>query len=657
MSDATNRNAAPGEERGPDTPDAPANDAAASDAARSVSAQLGHVPDAPGVYLWKHAEEVLYVGKAKSLRKRMRQYVGGHDGRERIPVMMERVDGFDYVVTGNEVESLILEASLIKQLRPPFNVDYKDDKSFPFLALTMDDPFPAIKYTREKHRPGTRYFGPYTDARAARETLEVTRRVYPVCRTACVEWKRLNAKAGAPTGKPCFDYHVGKGPGPCVGAITPEAYAENVAAVTAFLEGRQTDIAEGLERAMREAAADLNYERAARLRNSLEAVKAVLERQRVVSDRPLDMDVLGIEREETIAGVHLLLVREGRVLAGNEFVLDKGLDVPGPELIEGLLLRYYEQASHIPREVVLPELPEDPTVMEEWLSGLRGSRVRLLVPQRGEKRALADLATTNARHSLARYKHRTRYDEERLNRALLELESALALPVPPMRIECYDISTLHGRHSVGSMVVFSGGRPDAAAYRRFKVRLPAEEANDVAMLSEVLRRRFARDRAGDLRFAQRPDLVIVDGGPPQLHAAAAVMADLGISAIPLAALAKREEELFVRGWDRSVVLPNGSASLYLVKRVRDEAHRFAIEYHRQLRGHAMTASVLDEVPGLGPKRKKALLAHFSSLKRLRAASVTEVAAVPGIPAAVAAEIVQVVGRSKQQHADEESGGV
>ncbi|MHB1477758.1 MAG: excinuclease ABC subunit UvrC, partial [Coriobacteriia bacterium] len=576
-----------------------------------VTTQLGHVPDAPGVYFWKQGDEVLYVGKAKSLRKRMRQYTGGHDDRAMIPKMMARVDSFDYVTTTTEAESMILEANLIKELRPPYNVDFKDDKSFPFIALTLSDPFPAIKYTREKHRPGTRYFGPYTDARAARETMEVVRRVYPVCRATCVEWKRLTARGGEPTGTACFDYHVGKGPGPCVGAITQAEYRERIDKIAAFLEGRQREVADELQRAMREAAAELDYERAARLRNSLDAVRASLERQRVVSDRPLDLDVIGLEREETITGVHLLHVREGRIVGSNEFTLDKGLDVGEVELIEGFLLRYYGTASYVPREVLVPVLPEEPEAAEAWLRGLRGTNVHLLVPQRGDKRSLLELASVNARHSLARYKHRTRYDEERLNRALLELESALALPVPPLRIECYDISTLHGRHSVGSMVVFTGGRADKAAYRRFKVRLPAEEANDVAMMAEVLRRRFAREDAGDSRFArQRPDLLLIDGGKPQLNAVHAVLAELGLTHISLASLAKREEELWVPGWDEPVVLPNGSPSLYLVKRVRDEAHRFAIEYHRELRGKAMTASVLDEIPGVGPKRKKALLKHF-----------------------------------------------
>ncbi len=605
--------------------------------ADDLKQQLARVPDGPGVYLWKADAEVLYVGKAKSLRKRMRQYVSGHDDREKIPLMMEQVTTFDYMVTDTEVESLILEANLIKQLRPPYNVDYRDDKSYPYIAVTMGDLFPAIKYTRERKRPDTRYFGPYTDSRAAREMIEVARRVHPICRATCAEWKRLSRDGGKPVGKSCFDHHVGKGPGPCVGVVTREEYAEQVEKVVAFLEGRQTDVASDLESAMREASANLDYERAARLRNSLEAVRTVLEKQKVVSDRPLDMDVIGVEREETIAGVHVFLVREGRVLMGNEFVLDKGLDVPHAELVEGFLLRYYGQASHIPKEILVPSLPGSPDVVEEWLSGLRGSKVRVHVAQRGEKRALADLAAINARHALMRYRHRTRYDEDRTNRALLELESALALPAPPLRIESFDISTLHGRHSVGSMVVFTGGRADSQAYRRFKVRMQTDEANDIAMMREVLRRRFAREIDGDTRFASTPDLLIVDGGKPQLTVALAAMAELGVD-LPVVALAKREEELFLPEWDEPVTLPSGSPSLYLVKRIRDEAHRFAIEYHRQLRGKAMTASALDEVPGVGQKRKKALLKHFGSLRELRKASLEEIADVPGINIAVASDV-------------------
>ncbi len=615
----------------------------------SIREQLDSVPNEPGVYLWKDAEgEVLYVGKAKALRNRMKQYVLGQDEREQIPLMMERTASYDYVVTRSEIEALILEKNLIKQFSPPFNVDYRDDKTYPFIALTLSDPFPAIKYTREKHREGTKYFGPYTDARAARETIDVIRRIVPICHANCVQWKKVTEKGGEPVGKSCFDYTVGRGPGPCVGAVTREEYGENVSKIGEFLEGRQEGLVRELESSMREAAAELEYERAARTKLRLDAVQAIRQRQKVVSSRNLNLDVVGFFREETVAGVHVFVVRGGRVLIGNEFVLDKGLDVPMADLVEGFLLRHYDMAADVPREIVLCELPEDPETLEDWLSGCRGSRVRLTVPQRGEKRELLELAEQNARHTLMRFKVRTRYDEERLNAALLQLESALALPAPPLRIECYDISTLHGRWSVGSMVVFTNGRSDSKGYRRFRVRLPSEEANDVAMMREVLQRRFAPARLADGRFGSRPGLVIVDGGKPQLSAALAAMADIGVEDIPVVGLAKREEELWVSWSDQPVVLPAGSPSLFLVKRVRDEAHRFAIEYHRNLRGKSLTASALDDVPGVGPKRKKALIKAFGSVKRLREASVDDIAAVPGVPRDTAEEIAAAL-RPDSEH--------
>jgi excinuclease ABC subunit C len=356
---------------------------------RSLRDQVARVPAKPGVYVWKDAGgNVLYVGKAKDLRSRMRSYIGGHDERAMVPVMMACVEAFDYYVTASEVDSLVLEANLIKQFRPPYNVDYRDDKTFPYIALTASDPFPAIKYTREKHRRGTRYFGPYTDARGARATIDVVRRVFPICRADCVEWKRLTARGGEPGAKPCFDQHVGKGPGPCIGAISREEYAATVEKVAAFLEGRRSGVVRELEEAMRDAAADLDYERAARFRNRLEAVRSVLDRQTVVSERKLDADVIGLFREETIAAAHLFQVREGRVLAGAEFMLDQGLDVSTGELTSGFLLRYYAQATHVPKEVLLAAQPDDVEPIEEWLTRLRGSRVVVHVPERGEKRKL-----------------------------------------------------------------------------------------------------------------------------------------------------------------------------------------------------------------------------------------------------------------------------
>jgi excinuclease ABC subunit C len=547
------------------------------------------------------------------------------------------------VVTTNEVESLILENNLIKEHHPRYNVDYRDDKTYPYIAVTTGDPFPAIKYTREKHRSGTTYFGPYTDARAARATIEVVRRVYPICRTDCVEWKRVTAHGGQPTGKPCFDFHIGKGPGPCVGAISREDYAKTVAQVEAFLDGKQSAVERDLDWQMRDAAAELDFERAARCRNRLDAVRSILERQTIVSASGLDADAIGICREETIAAAHVVHVREGRVMGASEFVLDQGLDVTDDELVEAFLLRYYGEASHVPRQVLVSYLPPGPAPLEALLQQRRGRKVTIERPERGERRRLLEMATTNAQHALSRYKFRTRYDEDRVNQALLELENALGLNVPPLRIECYDISTLHGRFSVGSMVVFDAGRSDPSAYRRFKIRGDTSEANDVAMMREVLQRRFLREAKEGARFAKRPDLLIVDGGKPQLSAAVAALEDIGVTGVPVVALAKREEELFVPGWDDPVVLPGGSPSLYLVKRVRDEAHRFAITYHRELRGKAMTASILDEVPGVGPTRKQALVKHFGSVRRLRAATPEEIAQVPGVGRELAADIAEFLG--------------
>lgn len=615
----------------------------------SLREQLASVPEEPGVYLWKNSGgEVLYVGKAKQLRSRMKQYVLGQDEREKIPLMMEQVATYDYIVTDNETESLILEKNLIHQFSPPFNVDFKDGKSYPYIAITKGDTFPAIKYTREKHREGTRYFGPYTDSRAARETIDILRRIVPICSAQCVEWKRLTAHGANPTGKPCFDYHVGRGPGPCVGACTPEEYAVNVAKVERFLKGKHSEFASELDDRMREAAAELDFERAARYRNRLETINALNQKQKVVSSRALDIDVVGFFREETVAAVHVFVVREGRVLVGNEFVLDKGLDVPTDDLIETFLIRYYDTVPDLPREIVIPEGLLDPQPIEEWLSGVRGSRVRLTVPVRGEKHELLKMAEKNAHHTLMRFKVRTRYDEERLNSALLQLESALALPAPPLRIECFDISTLHGSYSVASMVVFTNGRPDSANYRRFRVRLDTGEANDFAMMGEVLGRRFAPERMDDERFARRPDLLIVDGGKPQLTAAMRILEELGLSDIPVAGLAKRDEELIVPWSEEPIRLPDGSPSLYLVKRIRDEAHRFAITYHRELRGKSMTASILDDIPGIGPTRKKALLKAFHGIRKLREATVEEIAAVKGIPIEVAREIRIVLDQANTE---------
>ena len=616
--------------------------------------QLKGVPESPGYYLWKNAAgEILYVGKAVDLHARMMQYVSGQDERLKIPFMMEQVTSFDYIVVNNETESLVLEKNLIQQYNPPFNVDYRDNKSYPFIAITKSAAYPAIKFTREKHRSGTRYFGPYTDARAARETIDTVRRIVPICAVSCEQYRKMTRMIEAgrwPTAddKACFAYHIGKGTGPCCAAITPEEYAPLVARVERFLAGERDEFVGELEAEMKEAAAELDFEHAARARDRLEAIKALQEKQKAVLSRPLNIDVIGFFREETIAAAHVFVVRNGRIIISNDFVLDKGLNVPAADLVGQFLSKYYDQTSELPHEVVIAEhLPEETTrPLEQWLTerlaSPHGAKVHVVVPERGERSQLLDLAALNAKHALMRHKMRTRYDEERIDLALLQLESALALPEPPMRIECFDISTIHGNYSVASMVVFTGGKPDKSQYRRFKIRKEYGEANDFAMMSEVLRRRYAPERMEDERFGSRPDLLILDGGKPQLTAAINELSELGLD-IPMAGLAKKDEELYVP-WDDTgpVVLPSGSPSLYLVKHVRDEAHRFAITFHRELRDKGMVASILDDVPGLGPKRRKQLLKHFGSVKRMREASLEEIEAVPGIPKQVAEDLYAVI---------------
>ena len=642
----------------------------------SIAEQVELVPTDPGCYLWKDGKgEVIYVGKAKNLRARMRQYVTLQDDRAKIPLMMQVVRSFDYVVVGSEHEALVLERNLIAQYHPYFNVDFKDDKSYPYIAITESDVYPAIKYTRERHRKGTRYFGPYTDAQAARETIDTLRKVLPICSANCAEWKRARrylqshpddvAVANmvlAERGRPCFDYHVGRGPGVCCGAITTVDYARHVSQVESFLSGRRRQVVEELEEQMRDAAAELEFERASRIKRRLDVIGGLDDRQEVMFSSDVSLDLIGFYREETISCACVFVVREGRTIRTSEFILNKGMDVDEQELAAGFLKRYYDETADVPQEVDLAcELP-DAQLLGEWLSAKRGRLCRLHRPQRGEKSHLLQMAERNARHALMRYMVRTGYADERTNQALLQLESALALERPPMRIECFDISTLHGAFTVASMVVFTNGRPDKGQYRRFKIRAELDEANDFASMEEVLGRRYSPKNMEDERFAAAPpDLLVVDGGKPQLSAAIHQLEELGLD-IPVCGLAKSDEEVFVPWDDTPVVLPSGSPSLYLIKQVRDESHRFAITFHRELRTKAQSVSVLDDVEGVGPKRKRAILRRFGSLKGLRAASVDQVAEVEGLPRSVAEEVWQTVhawegeGASLSPETEADAGG-
>ncbi len=620
----------------------------------SLAEQVAKVPQMPGVYLWKNADgKVIYVGKAKQLKNRMSQYLSGTDERVKIPYMMEQVFSFDYVVTSSEHEALVLEKNLINQFKPYYNVDYRDDKSYPFIAITKGDRYPAIKFTREKHVKTTRYFGPYTDSRAARKLIDVLRHVIPICSASCDRYRALKRQiekdpyyVADADSKPCFDYTVGLGPGPCCGACTEEEYSQNIEKVEKFLSGQRKEFISMLTEQMHSAAQDLDFEKAARIKNRISIVKSLQSSQHVVLSSDVDCDVIGFAREETITGVNVFQVREGVIINTSEFILDKGRDVPWEDLVETFLIKYYDDTSDIPREVIIPQPIGDCETIEKWLTtklaSVHGAKVRIKVAQRGERHDLLEMANKNAMHSLSRFKIRTRYDEARINDALLQLESALALPDPPMRIECYDISTIHGRYSVASMVVFTSGRIDSSQYRRFRIKMESLESNDVAMMAETISRRFSEKNRADVRFAKRPDLIVLDGGKPQLNAVSRQLQEMGLPDIPLVGLAKSDEELFVTWSDDPIILPLGSAALYLVKNIRDEAHRFAITYHRKLRGKAMTASVLDDVVGLGPKRKKALLKEFGSVKNMVGQSAERIAQVKGIPIEVAKEVVAVL---------------
>ena len=635
----------------------------------SIAEQVSRVPTEPGCYLWKDAAgKVIYVGKAKNLRARMRQYVTLQDDRDKIPLMMQVVRSFDYVVVGSEHEALVLERNLIEQYHPYFNVDYKDDKSYPFIAITESDAYPAIKYTRERHRKGTRYFGPYTDAKAARETIALLRKAVPICIGTCAEWKRCKRYLAshpddvpvanlvlAERGRPCFDYHVGRGPGACCGAITTADYGRHVRQVEQFLEGKRSAILGDLREQMAEAAAELEFERAARIKHRIGVLEGLDDRQQVVFSSDVSVDAVGFYREETISNACVFVVREGRVIRSSEFVLNKGADVSEEELVEGFLKRYYSETADIPAEVCVAVELADAQLLGEWLTERRGRKCRIHVPRRGEKHHLLEMAANNAHHALNRYMVRTGYADDRTNQALLQLESALALDTAPLRIECFDISTLHGAFTVASMVVFTDGRPDKGQYRRFKIRTELDEANDFVSMQEVLGRRYGPKNMADSRFAERaPDLLVVDGGKPQLTAAMEQLAELGLD-IPVCGLAKSDEEVFVPWDDTPVVLPSGSPSLYLIKQVRDESHRFAITFHRELRTKAQGVSILDEVEGVGPKRKRAIMRHFGSFKRLRSASAADIAAVKGIPDAVAQEIWQTLRAWEDENASGEQG--
>jgi len=597
-----------------------------------LEAQLKGLPAKPGVYVFRGSDgAVLYIGKAKSLRPRVRSYFQkGGDGRAQMTQLAGRVDDIELIVTGTEVEALHLEQNLVKRHRPPFNIRLRDDKSFPYIAVTVDDDYPRVMFTRERHRRGVVYFGPYANAKKVRETLDVLNRAfqYRPCE---------GPKPGRHSGIPCLDYHIERCRAPCVGYVSREEYREIIDRVIEFLSGNTAPIQRELEEKMRQAAEEERFEEAARYRNRLFAIRHLAERQAADRRSVGTVDVIGIAIQGDRAAVQVFPLRDGRMVDRYAFHLENVAGQDVPDVLEAFCLEYYGSAPSIPPQIVVPRQAGETAVLQEFLSERRGARVEVRTPERGEKRRLAELAEQNAR--LAVESEAVLAERKRLRRveALEELREALNLESLPIRIECFDISNIQGSEVVGSMVVLQDAVPKKAHYRKFAVRL-VEGQDDFASMEEVVSRRFARlEQAAvtadeyDESFAAMPNLVVVDGGKGQLSAALAAMQAHDLPRVAVIALAKREEEVFVPGGPDPIVLERDSPGLQLLQRIRDEAHRFALGFHRQRRDARARESIFDRLPGVGPARRRALIRHFGSADRFLAATQEELEGVPGIP--------------------------
>jgi excinuclease ABC subunit C len=607
-----------------------------------LQATLRKLPDKPGVYLMRDARgDVVYVGKAQNLKHRVRSYwqkqaIAPMEGH-RVRNVIDRVVDLEYTITDSVSEALLLEANLIKRYRPRFNVRLKDDKSYPYIKITKADDFPRVERTRKLVQDGSRYFGPYASASSVDESMNLVRRLFPfrTCTIDITEGERALAR-------PCLLYHIKRCQGPCIQAVSKADYGEQITQIELFLDGRQESVVRALTKEMQVASEQTEYERAAAVRDKIRAIERTMESQKMAAFKRTELDLVGLARQDNQAAIQLFVIRDGAMVGRDVFLLDAFREAPDEEVLSSFLEQFYARATSVPPQVLVPFALPDQADLESFLALQRGGPVHLSVPQRGEKRELLVLATQNATETLAREQARWLADQGKTLGALEELAEALGLPGPPLRIECYDISNVQGSDSVGSMVVFEEGRPRPGEYRRFKIRTVVG-ANDFASHQEVLRRRFRRARAGDegaeeaLRWAM-PDLVIIDGGKGQVSAAKEVLDELGLHDLPMAGLAKEREELFLPGATEPVVLPATSPALYLVQRLRDEAHRFAITYHRDLRSKRQTHSAFDDLPGVGPKRRRALLRVFGSAKRVRDAPVEQIAAVPGIGAALAERI-------------------
>ena len=639
------------------------------------------IPDAPGSYQFKDADgRVIYVGKARSLKSRLASYF--QDPRHlaaRTAQMMERAASVDWIVVASDVEAIMLEYNLIKTHRPRFNIRLVDDKSYPYLAVTVGDEWPKATVMRGARRKDTRYFGPYAHAYAIRETLDLLLRSFPIRTCSDAKMRRHEL-----LGRPCLLFHIERCSGPCVGAVSHEEYDRLAGELMGFLEGDTGPITRRLEAEMRDAASQLEFEQAARLRDRLATVRLAIERQQMVTDTPEDLDAVALAEDELVAAVQVLHVRRGRVVGRHGFVVEKVEPLSSAQFLSRVLEQHYASSPiGLPKEILVPEMPEDHLTYEEWLSGLRGSKVTLKVPQRGRKRELLGTARQNAAEQLNRHRLRRSSDLTSRAVALEQLQEALGLSEAPLRIECYDMSHLQGTDYVGAMVVLEDGLPKRSDYRRFKVSA-VQGNDDYGAMHEVLTRRLrylldrddsagaaepgepaepasaesaepaesagepdleslGRRRRRPSRFAYPPQLLLLDGGKGQLHVGEQVLEELGLTnKVAVAALAKQLEEVFVPGNPNPVVIPRDSEAIYLLQQARDEAHRFAIGFHRELRQRRMTKSILDGIPGLGPVRRKRLTDELGGVRGVRTASLEQLRALPWLPDAVAEAVFEHV---------------
>jgi excinuclease ABC subunit C len=607
---------------------------------------LKTLPTKPGVYLHKNAEgKVIYVGKAVNLKSRVRSYF--HKAAQlnaKTRRLAQEIEDIEFIVADSELEALLLENTLIKKHQPRYNVRLKDDKRYPYIKVHWQDPFPRVTTTRRLLSDGARYFGPYTAAWAAYQTLDLVRKIFPylTC-TRNIDGKDERA---------CLYYHIGRCAAPCIGVVNQEEYRQIIDNLCDFLGGNTEPVVSDLRRQMEEASEKLDFEKAAQLRDQIKGIDQIVEKQKVVNAETTDEDVIAFARANGDACVQVFFIRGGKLVGRDYFVLEGTADEDNGAIVTSFLKQFYDQALTVPPQILLPEEVDELMIIRDWLKSKRGAEVTINVPGQGKQKELLDMAAQNAAETLNHLRAQWAVDENKQTEALTELQQALDLPDPPLRIECYDISTLQGTNTVGSMVVFVKGTPRKSDYRRFKIKT-VQGQDDFASMQEMLRRRFKRMGDNGYRdpsklkkddeqdsWALIPNLVIIDGGKGQLNAALEVLDEFELrDAVPIVGLAKREEEIFLPGQPEPVILPRSSQALFLVQRIRDEAHRFGVTYHRNLRGKSAVRSGLDEVEGIGPKRRQALLKKFGSLEAIRQASIDELAAVPGMNRRIAEQLL------------------